>query len=1064
MKRIANKWRYQNCDRFDNPKEYDFLNREDGDMTDQDKENAIAIASLLETFSQSKRNDVTGIGVETADYLNRMRAQVETLYGNSTPIAGDTSRVQKDCHLDPDWYNKPLAGDVRWAKATLKEILERDPEVTVTAKNVVSGDVSGCDDDDDSLRSQMSADQLRAFNHAVECFDANKPLRIFVHGGPGTGKTFLANHVMKAARIRGMQSRFTALSGAAATINGGTTIHYAMGMTKTTKWGSDPTANQIKKIRHRNRNMRVLIVDEISMTHAQMWNQVMKHLERAHLLAGLHIIAMGDMCQLPPPSQFVKPIYVDSVLAARKPAAYSTKPLVLAGIKSFQTLQKMELTTQNRANDSVHISTIRELREGIISDAFIDNLKPLTADDVNNGWKFVPILVTSNAEAILLNRKQIVEFAKTHDRFILKWTNPIRNCEDAESYDINIVEDIVPEAVQYFCMGAPGLVNANKNPVGTGIVNGYRVVQHSLVWKTNPWKPPKAGWKPGQIFEVHRPDYMVVIKESDDSKKDDSVEEPELIPLRTDHQKTWTQGVQISYNAFPFDLSFAITYHKVQGQTMKKVILFLHKRSTRQLAPLQWESLYVAYTRVKCGGHIRVCYFGSNDATDRTGLSHLKHLKRSELYDVWQKTYNTRGQWKDSGLRKQAVTEQNKLRRKLRRVTSISQVSLTKLKLWADVLDVNVPYQPGTKKKNKAQYVEAITPVWVGVNGGALSSGINNESNKMEQKRVQKMQSTKHRAVNHAQQKLTRRHKSTTVTKSTTSKTFISGDSSTSCHSHSRIDAVPPVLTARQRQNSLQITMQLRSRFGRFTNKRDAKRAMKNVTYCVRVPYVGEISQWSAFALATPGEFLCDTVIYFCGKYFCKDGDCKTHVVDPILVMDAGILLQTGLRERLLNRLHARLETLIFPINAPRNVHWMVVFVWLNSIGKLVVQCRNSMNSYRSLEDGCCARVRTCMMSLYNHCDNTEHTFPGFGSAQPVAWIEQTADVYACGLHVLSHIYLRSKNLEHTHIFDNDFVETLRLYCLRLLHEFRCGRRTTIMTPIDLTLDNPRFDCLNIVE
>merc|ERR1711938_501534 len=150
---------------------------------------------------------------------------------------------------------------------------------------------------------------------------------------------------------------------------------------------------------------------------------------------------------------------------------------------------------------------------------------------------------------------------------------------------------------------------------------------------------------------------------------------------------------------------------------MDKVILFLHNRSTRQLAPLQWESLYVAYTRVKSGEHIRVCYFGSDVTGDCTGLSHLKQLKRPELYDAWQKTYNSCGQWKDIGLRKRAEAERNKLRRKLRQIQSISQVSLAKLKLWADVLDVNVPYQPGTKKKNKAQYVEAITPVWVGVNG-----------------------------------------------------------------------------------------------------------------------------------------------------------------------------------------------------------------------------------------------------------------------------------------------------------------------------------------------------------
>ena len=946
--------------------------------------------------------------------------------------------------------------DVRWARKTLKEILEREPEVTTAVDNGTAAGVNSISDDD-GLRDKMSPDQLKTFNHSIECFDANKPLRLFVHGGPGTGKTFLANRIMRAARLRGMASRFTALSGAAATINGGTTIHYATGMTKTTKWGSDPTANQIKKIRYRNINMRVLIIDEISMSHAQLWNQVLKHLMHAHLLKDLHIIAMGDMCQLPPPNQFVKPIYEDFVLAARKPTTYTSKPLVLAGIKSFQTLRKMELTTQNRSKDPDHTSAIVQLRVGNINDTFIKNLKPLTTKDVKNGWEFVPILVTSNAEAILLNRRQIVAFAKTHGQFILKWTNPIRNCEDAESYNIDIVEDIIPEAVQYFCMGAPGLVNANKNPVGTGIVNGYRVVQHSLVWKTNPWKPPKSGWKPGQIFEVHRPDYMVVIKDLNDNKSDSSVEEPEFIPLKTDHYNTWSQGVQISYNAFPFDLRFAITYHKVQGQTMDKVILFLHKRSTRQLAPLQWESLYVAYTRVKSGEHIRVCYFGSDVTGDCTGLSHLKQLKRPELYDAWQKTYNSCGQWKDIGLRKRAEAERNKLRRKLRHVTSISQVSLAKLKLWADVLDVNVPYQPGTKRRNKAQYVEAITPVWVGVNGGVLSSNNNSGAPKqVRQKRIEKLGPAQTKSSTHESTAIATRSKSNTI------QARNSNTRSTSGHTHLRIDAVPPNCTVQQRQNSIQVTMNLRSIYGGFTNTRVAKSAMKSRTYCVRVPHVGEISQWSAFALATPGEFLCDTILYFYGSYFCQHEDCKTYVIDPILELGTRTLLQTGLREHFLDRLHARRQTLVFPLNVPRNIHWMVVFVWLNPVGKLVVQCRNSMRVYSSRENGCCTRVRAYIKSLYNHSDATVYTFPGFGVSRAVTWTEQTTSVHACGLHVLSHIYLASKGLEHTHIFDNDFVERLREYCVQLLHAFRCGRRTTTMTPIDLTLDDPRFNCIHL--
>ena len=63
---------------------------------------------------------------------------------------------------------------------------------------------------------------------------------------------------------------------------------------------------------------------------------------------------------------------------------------------------------------------------------------------------------------------------------------------------------------------------------------------------------------------------------------------------------------------------------------------------------------------------------------------------------------------------------------------------------------------------------------------------------------------------------------------------------------------------------------------------------------------------------------------------------------------------------------------------------------------------------------------------------------------------------------MLCHIYLVSKGIEHKHTFDNEFVEEMREYCVQLLHDHRTGRRTTYMTPIDLTSDDlhPRFDQL----
>jgi len=539
--------------------------------------------------------------------------------------------------------------------------------------------------------------------------------------------------------------------------------------------------------------------------------------------------------------------------------------------------------------------------------------------------------------------------------------------------------------------------------------------------------------------------------------------------LRTDYQKTWTQGVQISYNAFPFDLGFAITYHKVQGQTMGKVILFLHKRTTKQLAPLQWESLYVAYTRVKRGDDIRVCYFGSDTTHSRAGLSHLKQLKRPKLYDVWQKTYNKRGKWTDTSLRRQAEEKRNKLQHKLRYVTSISEVSLKKLKSWADILDVNVLYQPGTKRKNKAQYVDAITPVWVGVNGGALSTDKVTSSNSMS-KTIQKQSGLKSKSkidmTGNNDGKTSKRCKSQTrksTNRISTKNNNLTKPTDNFPSSHRRVYCSTLKLTKQNQQNSIRASIHLRSEFGKFDRKRTAKRVMKRVTYCVRTPYVGQISQWSAFALATPGEFLCDTVLFFCASYFCRDDNCKVFVIDPILELESEVLLRLGVRNRFLERLHTRQQTLVFPVNTPRNVHWMVVFLWLSDGDKLEIQCRNSMRSYSSHESRCIERVRVYIQSLYNkQRGSVPFVFPGFRRTQPITWTEQTPNVYACGLHVLSHIYLASKGLHNTHTFNNSFVEDLRKYCLQLLFQFRCGRRTTRMNIVDLTLDNPRFELLSV--
>jgi hypothetical protein len=64
---------------------------------------------------------------------------------------------------------------------------------------------------------------------------------------------------------------------------------------------------------------------------------------------------------------------------------------------------------------------------------------------------------------------------------------------------VDIIQSLLPGSVQYFVLGVPANIIQNHNPVETGIVNGSRVLLHSLVWCDGyKWKPSVSA-RPGQV-------------------------------------------------------------------------------------------------------------------------------------------------------------------------------------------------------------------------------------------------------------------------------------------------------------------------------------------------------------------------------------------------------------------------------------------------------------------------------------------------------------------------------------------------------------------------------------
>ena len=260
MRKIANRWRYQNSDRFEDYEEYhECHGGDDNKKSELDANNALAISALLETMNRGT-SKISGLDAESSSHLCELTSQISALYPGrpSTTDNEDSADLEPvalpthiSSHVDLNWFKNSRTIDIHWAKSTLKELLRRKP---VDPGSPDSHDRSSTSDADDTdLCHGLSDDQEKAFQHAIKCFDDNETLRMFVHGGPGTGKSFLAEKIMVAAVRRGLVSRFTALSGAAATVNGGTTIHYIARLSKFCSWGRPPDANSVKLIHERSR-------------------------------------------------------------------------------------------------------------------------------------------------------------------------------------------------------------------------------------------------------------------------------------------------------------------------------------------------------------------------------------------------------------------------------------------------------------------------------------------------------------------------------------------------------------------------------------------------------------------------------------------------------------------------------------------------------------------------------------------------------------------------------------------------------------------------------------------
>ena len=197
---------------------------------------------------------------------------------------------------------------------------------------------------------------------------------------------------------------------------------------------------------------------------------------------------------------------------------------------------------------------------------------------------------------------------------------------------------------------AIGFLSANINP-SIRLANGTQVRYHSLYYSDKKeMRKLRSLMKStpfGNVITMDTPpDAIVVAVDDEEIKKNwayPTLKEGEvLIPVvlsSCNEQKLWIRGGKgfdqskvVVKSSHAVEMAFAVTFHKAQGRTLRRVILALSKRPGG-LAALLHSSLFVALSKVRHGDHIWILCNKNDD------LSYLTLLECSNELLAWFKGF-----------------------------------------------------------------------------------------------------------------------------------------------------------------------------------------------------------------------------------------------------------------------------------------------------------------------------------------------------------------------------------------------------------------------------------------
>ena len=439
---------------------------------------------------------------------------------------------------------------------------------------------------DNEPPTNFNKQQINAFaivKNLIDSFaDPNieqvEPLLLQINGPPGSGKSYWIQKVKSYARNIFHHNEFVkfvvqtaAPSGTAAFLIKGETLHSLLMLPVDYNSYKSLSSDRLYDLQQKFRNIGVLILDEKSMIGQRLFHMVDMRLREIFpskndiFFGGLSIILIGDWKQLPPVGD--SPLF-DS--KSKCPAGFN----IYCEFKDVITFNKVERQTGDSQKQ------FREELERLGAGKFSEH-------DWHK-WKTRTLELLSPPEQEEFNQTAILACSEKknmteHNLDKVKANNQpiavihaVSNCKSAKQASSDKACGLQSE----LAVSKNSVVRLTANLwTKAGLTNGAKGIVRGIIYAPNS-KPPDLPLCLIVTFEkYYGPPFI------------DSL--PKSVPICPIRREWYSQDKSLSRTMLPLILGYALSIHKLQGETLEKVILNIGDRE------FQTGLTFVGASRVK---------------------------------------------------------------------------------------------------------------------------------------------------------------------------------------------------------------------------------------------------------------------------------------------------------------------------------------------------------------------------------------------------------------------------------------------------------------------------------